>query len=197
MAGQDPPVRVLALADRPWTGDLVELVSRNDVDVVFCLGDLQPSWLERLDKVHLPKFGVRGNHDDQPYMDWFGIEDMHLRHVTLDRGPSICGFEGCVTYRRGSGKVGPSFTQREASKLIRKLPPADVLLCHCPPWGVNDDPDDIAHHGFKGLRDWVLEHRPRLLLHGHTYPQPGTITQWLGETRVMYVHGSRVIELPD
>ena len=190
-------MRILALADRPFAGDIAELARRNEVDVVFCLGDLQPSWLERLDRIRLPKFGVRGNHDDQPYMHWFGIDDLHLRQVKLDQGPTVCGFEGCVSYVRGTGKVGPSFTQRQASRLMRRLPPADILLCHCPPWGVNDDPEDIAHQGFKGLREWVLKHRPRLLLHGHTYPQPGRITHVLGDTRIMYVHGSRIIDLPD
>ena len=68
-----------------------------------------------------------------------------------------------MTYRRsGLGRVGPSYTQKQAKKLIRKLPPADVLLCHCPPRGVNDDPDDPAHIGLEALRDWVLEHNPAL-----------------------------------
>ena len=81
-----------------------------------------------------------------------------------------------MSYRRSAtARVGPSYTQREAKKLIRKLPAADVLLCHCPPRGVNDDPDDPAHVGFDALRDWVLEHQPRWLLHGHVHPHPGSL----------------------
>ena len=39
------------------------------------------------------------------------------------RGVSFAGFEGCVSYKRsGIGRVGPSYTQRQAKKLIRKLP---------------------------------------------------------------------------
>jgi Icc-related predicted phosphoesterase len=189
-------VRLLALADRPFHANPVALAAQHDVDAVVCLGDLQPSWIEALDRLQLPKLGVYGNHDHEPYMTWFGIEDMHLRRIHLDRGPSVCGLQGCVTYPRSCGKLGPSYSQREARRLVRKLPPAELVLCHCPPYGVNDDPEDPAHVGFIALRDWVLEHRPRLLLHGHTHPQPGALLDRLGDTRVVYVNGARIIKLP-
>jgi len=188
-------VRLLALADRPSHADPVTLAAQHDVDAVVCLGDLQQSWMETLHRVRLPKLGVYGNHDDEPYMDWFGIEDMHLRRIELDGGLSVCGFEGCVRYRRSCGTVGPGYSQREARRLARRLPPADLLLCHCPPYGVNDDPEDPAHVGFTALREWVLEHRPRLLLHGHTHPQPGALLERLGDTRVVYVNGARIVEV--
>jgi Icc-related predicted phosphoesterase len=189
------PMRALALADRPFHADAGAIAAQHDLDVVLCLGDLQTAWLETLDRVRLPKLGVRGNHDFEPYMEAFGIEDLHLRRVELDGGVTVCGFEGCVSYRRDRGELGPTYTQRRAAKLMRKLPPADVVICHCPPRGVNDDPDDPAHVGFVGLREWVLEHRPRLLLHGHTHPDPSRLVDRLGDTRVVYVNGARVVEL--
>ena len=148
-------MRVLALADRPFHADVAKLAANYDVDAILTLGDLQPSWLESLDKCCQPKLGVYGNHDDEPYMTWFGIDDLHLNRIDLDSGVSFSGFEGCVSLPalRASAAVGPSYTQRQAKKLIRKLPAADVLLCHCPPRGVNDDPDDPAHIGFEALRD--------------------------------------------
>ena len=51
-------MRVLALADRPFHADVAKLASRCDVEAIVTLGDLQPSWLETLDKVCLPKLGV-------------------------------------------------------------------------------------------------------------------------------------------
>jgi uncharacterized protein len=189
-------MRALALADRPFHADARALVAQHDLDAVLTLGDLQPSWLETLDFVHLPKLGVRGNHDDEPYMEQFGIEDLHLRRLELDGGLSVAGFEGCVAYPRGRGGCGPAYSQREAAKLIRRLPPADVLICHCPPFGVNDDPDDPAHVGFEALREWVLEHRPGLLVHGHTHPNPAALVHRIGDTRVVYVNGARVVDLP-
>ena len=189
-------MRVLALADRPFHADVAKLAANYDVDAILTLGDLQPSWLESLDKCCQPKLGVYGNHDDEPYMTWFGIDDVHLNRIDLDSGVSFSGFEGCVSYRRsGLGRVGPSYTQKQAKKLIRKLPPADVLLCHCPPRGVNDDPDDPAHIGFEALREWVLKHRPRYLLHGHVHPKPGSLLKRIGDTQVIYVNGAKVLDI--
>jgi uncharacterized protein len=188
-------MRVLALADRPFHADVAALAEQHDVDAIVTLGDLQPSWLETLDGVHAPKLGVYGNHDNEPYMTWFAIDDLHLNRIELDGGLSFAGFEGCVAYPRSGGRVGPTYTQAQASKLARRLPAADALVCHCPPRGVNDDPDDPAHVGFDALRDYVLEQRPRFLLHGHTHPQPGRLVERLGDTRVFYVNGARVLDL--
>lgn len=186
---------MLALADRPFHADVSTLVQQHGVEAIITLGDLQPSWLETLDLVHVPKLGVYGNHDEEPYMTWFGIDDLHLNRIELDGGPSFAGFEGCVTYRRSGRRVGPTYSQHEASKLARKLPAADVLVCHCPPRGVNDDEDDPAHVGFDALRDYVRRQNPRWLLHGHVHPQPGRIVDHVGDTRVVYVNGAKVIDL--
>jgi uncharacterized protein len=188
-------MRLLALADRPFHVDPAKLATDRGVDAVVTLGDLQPSWMETLDRLQIPKFGVYGNHDGEPYMDWFGIENLHLRRVELKPGLTIAGFEGCVDYPRGGGPKGPSYTQREAERLVKKLPHADILISHCPPRGVNDDPDDVAHVGFDALRRWVEEHRPLAVLHGHTHPQPGQIVDRVGDTRVVYVNGARTVDL--
>ena len=189
-------MRVLALADRPFHADVEKLASQCDVEAIVTLGDLEPSWLETLDRVKLPKLGVYGNHDAEPYMTWFGIDNVHINRIDLDGGMSFSGFEGCVSYRRsGTAKVGPSYTQREAKKLIKKLPAADVLLCHCPPRGVNDDPDDPAHIGFEALREWVDRHAPRHVLHGHTHPLPGRTLMRYRDTEVHWISGARVLDL--
>ena len=162
------------------------------------LGDLQPSWLETLDRVKLPKLGVYGNHDDEPYMTWFGIDNVHINRIDLDSGVSFSGFEGCVSYRRSGHRQGrPVLHAEQAKKLIRKLPAADVLLCHCPPRGVNDDPEDPAHIGFDALRPGCSSTSPRWLLHGHVHPTPGSLLKRIGDTRVVYVNGARVIDLGD
>ncbi len=188
-------MRVLALADKPPHADLETMVARHRARAVLCLGDLQPSWIEPLERVDVFKAGVYGNHDDEPYMDWLGIRDLHLRSASID-GFTFSGFEGCVRYKRAGEHM---YSQRRARRMVRDLPPADVLLCHCPPAGVNDDPDDRAHVGYEGLRDWVQEHQPRYLLHGHTHPQPGRRVTRLGATRVVYVTGAQglVLELQD
>jgi Icc-related predicted phosphoesterase len=104
----------------------------------------------------------------------------------------VAGFEGCVEYQKGATH---QYTQKEACKLARKLPAADILLCHCPPLGINDDPEDRAHIGFEGLRDWVDEHRPRHVLHGHTHPVARRGITRYGDTQVHWIYGAKVLDL--
>jgi uncharacterized protein len=182
--------RVLALADEPPPADPAELAAANGVDAVVTLGDLQRAWIGSLAELELPRLGVHGNHDDEHELAGLGVRDLHLARAEVG-GWSFAGFEGCVRYRDGPHQ----YTQEEAAGLARRLPGADVLLCHCPPWGVNDEPDDPAHVGFRALRDWVERHRPRYLLHGHTTPDPRTRVHRFGSTQVIWVRGAATIDL--
>lgn len=184
-------MRVLLLADREAQPSVGALLSASPIDAVIGLGDLQGSWIEELAGVDKPMLGVYGNHDEHDYMKALGMTNLHLRSEKL-HGVTFTGFEGCVRYRRDGVR---QYTQAQASKLVKRLKPADVLVCHCPPAGINDDPDDQAHTGFEGLRAWVDRVRPRYVLHGHTYPHPGRLVRRLGETQVVHVSGARVVEI--
>jgi Icc-related predicted phosphoesterase len=184
-------VRVLALADQRPPLEPALMARRLHVDAVVLLGDLDRAWIESLTTLRIPRLGVHGNHDPAGLLGDLGIDDVHGRRVSLG-AMTVAGFEGCVLYGRGGEH---QYTQKHASKLARKLPGADVLLCHCPPEGVNDDPDDPAHVGFEGLRRWVERHEPRHVLHGHTHPNPAQVVDHLGGTRVHDVQGARVIRL--
>ena len=183
-------MRLLALADEAPRGDLAAHVERNRTDAVVTLGDLRPGWLAPLGAVRVPCLGVHGNHDGEDDLHAAGVRDLHLRRAEVG-GWSFAGFEGCVRYRDGPHQ----FTQQEAWALAERLPPADVLLCHCPPSGVNDEPDDRAHVGFEALRAWVERHEPRYLLHGHTTPDPRRRVHRLGSTRVVWVRGAQAVLL--
>jgi Icc-related predicted phosphoesterase len=185
-------MRVLALADKRPLIDPATMARQRRVDAVFCLGDLDRAWIESLMTLDVPRLGVHGNHDPEGVLRDLEIEDLHLRRTGLPGGLTVAGFEGCVQYRRGAAH---QYTQKEASKLARKLPAADILICHCPPLGINDDPDDPAHIGFEGLRDWVDHHHPRHVLHGHTHPLPGQVVKAYGETQIHYVAGAKILEL--
>jgi uncharacterized protein len=183
-------VRLLAFADEAPRADAAKLVASNRPDAVVTLGDLDPAWVASLGGLDVPRLGVHGNHDGEGDLTTLGIEDVHL---ALERvaGWSFTGFEGCVRY--GSGPY--QYTQDEAAELARRLPAAEVLLCHAPPQGVNDESDDAAHVGFAALRSWVERHRPRYLLHGHTTPDPRRRVHRLGATTVVWVRGASVVEL--
>jgi uncharacterized protein len=184
-------VRLLALADEPPAVDPTRLARANDVEAVVTLGDLSADSIAPLADLEVPVLGVHGNHDDEGNFAALGVRDLHLSRMELD-GWSFTGFEGCVRYREGAPY---QYTQSEAARLARHLPPADVLLCHAPPRGVNDEPDDPAHVGFQALRAWVLQHEPAYVLHGHTTPDPRTRVYRLGRTEVIWVRGARIVEL--
>lgn len=183
-------MRLLAFADEAPPVDAAELVAANHPDAVVTLGDLDPAWIASLEALDLPRLGVHGNHDGDDELATLGIRDVHL---ALERVGdwSFTGFEGSIRYGEGPHQ----YTQEEAAELARRLPAADVLLCHSPPEGVNDEPDDPAHVGFSALRAWVERHRPRYLLHGHTTPDPRRRLHRFGSTEVVWVRGVCVVEL--
>lgn len=185
-------MRILAIADRAPDGRIQDILAQNAIDVIVTLGDLEMMQIRALEDVTtIPKLGVYGNHCSGMYMPELGIENMHLATKTI-AGLTFGGFEGCVKYKESSAKM---YTQEEASRMLASFPRVDIMLVHCPPFGVNDDQDDIAHTGFIGLRDYVEREKPRALLHGHTYPSDqGMVTQ-LGGTRIEYVFGHRIIEI--
>jgi uncharacterized protein len=185
-------MRVLALADKRPLIDPATMARQKHVDAVFCLGDLDRAWIESLMVLDIPRLGVHGNHDPEHVLRELEIEDLHLLRTQIGGGLTVAGFEGCVRYQR---RAVHQYTQREAGKLARRLPAADILLCHSPPLGINDDPDDPAHIGFEGLRDWVDRHQPRHVLHGHTHPLPGRVVGRYGDTKVHYISGARLLEL--
>jgi len=183
-------MRLLVVADEAPPTGAAELVDGNSADAVVTLGDLPADWMAELAEVHVPRLGVHGNHDADGQLEGSGAENMHLR-VGEVGGWTFAGFEGCVRFSAGPHQ----YTQEQALQLARALPPAEILLCHCPPAGVNDEPDDPAHTGFDGLREWVQRHGPRYLLHGHTTPDPRHRATSFGDTRVYWVRGARVVVL--
>jgi uncharacterized protein len=191
LAASVSAMRVLVLADKRPPMDPALMAEQMGVQAVITLGDLDLAWIEPLTGLALPKVGVHGNHDPEHLLREVEVDDLHGRRTSL-LGTTVAGFEGCVRYGNGGAH---HYTQKEASKLAKRLPAADILICHCPPRGVNDDPDDPAHVGFEGLRDWVDRHRPRHILHGHTHPVGGLAATRHGDSRVHWISGARVLQL--
>jgi uncharacterized protein len=184
-------LQILALADEPPHAPVPELVEASRPELIVLLGDLEPAWTEGLEAIDLPKLGVRGNHDAGDALDLVGGDDLHLRRVTVG-GLTFTGFGGSPRYSKNGGN---EWTEEQAAELLERLPPADVLLTHSPPAGVNDDPDDPAHRGSEALRAWVEKNEPAWLLHGHAPPQPAHHVTRVGPTRVVHVRGAMRLEL--
>jgi len=87
------------------------------------------------------------------------------------------------------------YTQEEATQLLKDFPHVDIMLTHCPPYGINDEPGEPAHEGFKALVEYLDRHHPTHLLHGHTYPTDATLQTSYNSTKIIYVSGDKVIEI--
>jgi hypothetical protein len=120
-------MRLLILADDESWLPLPALIASHQPDLVVTLGDLEPDILDPLGRYpDLPVLGVYGNHDDGRYLDASNTTNLHLKRMDMG-GIAFAGFEGCVKYTPGADL---QYTQRQASRLARRLPAADVLLSH-------------------------------------------------------------------
>lgn len=185
-------MRILAFADKKPDVAIHDLVNSQPIDLIVTLGDLERSDILELATItSIPKIGVYGNHCSGNYMDELGIVNMHMRTTTF-QGLSIAGFEGCVRYKENPQAI--MYTQQEASVMLSQMPPVDIFICHCPPRGINDE-EELAHQGFDGLREYIDQNPPQLLMHGHTYPTEENIIRQHGPTRIEYVHKWAIIEI--
>lgn len=184
-------MKLLLIADKAPEDipDIPKYVSDNNIDAVITAGDLYGSVLRGISDCAIPALGVYGNHDSGTYLDSLGMTNLHRTKTTIN-GVTFVGIEGCVRYKASQHAI--MYSQDEYAALIADLPPADVLVTHCPPRGINDHTDP-AHVGIDALRDWIDQHHPRIAIHGHTYPQHPT-THY-GRTQIVYVHGARTLNL--
>jgi len=186
-------MKVLAIADRAPRESIKSLVEKYSIELICTLGDLDYFSLKELQYInHIPKIGVYGNHCSGTYFESLGIINMHLRTFEY-KGLIFGGFEGSVRYKENP--YAKMYTQEEAYELLKDFPYVDVMLAHSPPYGINDEPEDIAHQGFKALRDYIENKKPKYFLHGHTYPTKENIVTKFMETQIIYVYGEKIIDL--
>ncbi len=186
-------MKILAISDRPPREKIKFILDKNPVELICILGDLDQFSLQELQEVtNIPKLGVYGNHDSGMYFEPLGIINMHLKTFKFG-GLTFGGFEGCVRYK--NDPYAKMYTQEEAAELLKDFPRVDVMLAHSPPYGVNDEPEELAHQGYKALREYVEQKKPKYLLHGHSYPTKENIVTKFGDTEIIYVYGDKLIDL--
>jgi Icc-related predicted phosphoesterase len=131
---------------------------------------------------------VKGNHDpNTPFQP--PITDMHLQTKEID-GLRFGGLSGSWKYKPRGHFL---FEQWEVDKYLSNFPKVDIFLAHNSPRGIHDQEDEV-HYGFDGLKTYVLERKPGILIHGHQH------VNWeskLGETRIIGVYGYKVIEVKE
>ena len=186
-------MKILAIADRPPRSSIRKLVTENQIDLICTLGDLDYYSLRELELIKdLPKLGVYGNHDGGAYFADLGIHDLHLKTFVF-QGLTFGGFQGCVKYKEAFDNS--LFTQKESQQLLQAFPPVDVMLTHCPPYGVNDDRFDLSHTGFIGLKEYLERAKPSYLFHGHTYPTTDQLVTKYLDTNIVYVFQDKIMTI--
>jgi Icc-related predicted phosphoesterase len=185
-------MKVLTIADRNPHINFADIIRADQVELVITLGDLVREDLLPLEQINLPKIGVYGNHDSGNYMHNLGIWDMHLKTWDFE-GLKFGGFQGCVRYKDNPDAI--MYTQEQAKQMLAGFPPVDVFICHCPPYGINDEPNELAHQGFVALRNYIESTPPKVLLHGHTYPTAESLVTQHGPTRIEYIFGHSLLDL--
>ena len=186
-------MKILILADYlPFNFDLKGLLDKEKPEAVFTLGDLKEAQLKALGEYEGPKFGVYGNHCHKGYLENLKIANAHLSLLELDDF-SIFGFEGAI----GEKNHELSYTQEECHKMIENAPTADILISHCPPFGINDEENSNSHEGIEALLNYVEAYEPLLIFHGHTYPEKEQEISRYKNSIVVYTHGYRILNLTD
>jgi Icc-related predicted phosphoesterase len=194
-------VRILAVSDevQPQLLDERTVTSKGRIDLVIGCGDLPADYLDGLSTLYAaPLVFVRGNHDPPGRRGDYPPGAEIDGRIVRERGLTIAGLEGSIRYSDGPHQYSERQMLARVLALRARLGlrSLDVLITHGPPAGVNEGPD-APHHGLKAVRRAVAWMRPRLLLHGHVHPHGRELVReaQLGETRVINVVGSRVIEL--
>ncbi|SMB96243.1 Predicted phosphoesterase [Thermanaeromonas toyohensis ToBE] len=165
-------------------------------DALLLLGDLEWS-AGRLVGMFpdIPVFGVPGNHDYS--VDPFcgtPVENLHGRAVEFG-GVRIGGLGGSLRYKPGDDFL---FWDAEYREILRKMPPVDIFISHCPPAGLPwcDTPSEEApwhgaHEGSAALAEYIYRMQPAVVLCGHLHLSAG---KRMGKTLVRVVYGVEMFE---
>ena len=187
-------MKILAIADRPPRQKIEQIIDEyRDIEMIFLLGDLTVFDLSGLQNInYIPKIGVYGNHCSGSYFEEFGVKNLHLNTFNY-KGFTFGGFEGSVRYKKDP--YAKMYTQEEALDMLKDFPRVDIFLSHCPPYGINDEPGESAHEGFRALRKYIDEKSPLYFFHGHTYPTEDSLVTKYHNTNIVYVYSDRIIEI--
>lgn len=186
-------MRILAIADRGARKSIKSILEENRIDMICTLGDLDGIELHELANItDIPKIGVYGNHCSGSYFEKLGIKNMHLETFSF-QGVTFGGFEGSVRYK--PSEYAKMYTQEEAEIALKDFPRVEVMISHCPPYGINDDLSELAHTGFKALRDYLERAKPKYFLHGHTYPNNESLVTKFKETEIIFIYQDKIIDI--
>jgi len=211
-------MRLLALSDLHNDFGAFAVHRLPDADMALVAGDLTeigfddpPSvarasrWMEALTERYQWVFYVLGNHD------------LRLLDTAFDRPPDKRP-PWCLSiarrvverdrFRFVGASLSPCFDLPELERFwdrmtarpevdreyFASLPPADIMLSHCPPFGILDEWKEKGsgrHIGSPGLTAYLERYAPRVVVCGHIHEGAGSHV--LGSTLVVNCAGRAVV----
>ena len=142
---------------------------KDDIDVVFMLGDIFPNDIKIiLDATPeiVPIYAVTGNHDSKNLLDAYD----RLNHISGKRieqdNYSVTGLSGSIRYKPDS--YFSLISNEESEKILSDVGHADILMAHDMP--CFSAPKTItAYSGLTGIGKYIIEKKPEIVLNGHTH----------------------------
>ena len=176
---------LLVIAD---DNDLRQGLGSEKADILISCGDVADQVILQTAKAarcsHV--LAVKGNHDGpEPFQA--PILDLHLNAYTID-GVRFGGFQGSWKYKPRGHYL---YEEQEIEKLLASFPAIDVFVAHNSPRHVHDREDNV-HLGFEAFVTYIHRAKPKFFLHGHQHMTQETR---VGDTRVIGVHGQRMLEI--
>lgn len=182
-------MKILAIADRQFNLNLIELIEKNNIELVILLGDLKYIDLYDLENSPVLVIGVLGNHCGFDYFENLKAINLHKKKI-LYKNYVFLGYQGCPLYKGGEYES----TQEDCSLFFEKASKCDILISHSPAKYINST-NDKPHDGFLGIYNYILKHNPKFFFHGHSYPDENQKISKLNDTIIYYVNGVEIIDL--
>ncbi len=169
-------MKILHLSDTHGCHHQLQNLPKADVVVHsgdFCMAGTENEAIDFLnwfcDLPYQHKIFICGNHDDCLYSANIDGLDENV-HYLCNSGIEIYGvkFYGVPLF------MGDCITERQAQNYADIPNDVDVLITHCPPFGILDF-DNGTNYGSKELLQRVSEVQPKLHLFGHIHNRYGLI----------------------
>lgn len=176
-------MKCYAVADLHGKPHRLETVRKNvsalKPDVVVAAGDITSfrnadKVIGVLDRIGAPVLGIRGNTDlrpvDRALRRYPNTGSLHLFPRTVD-GVRIVGISGTIPVPFRSRIC---WREKKALDTLAGMVDARTLVvAHPPPFGILDAVMGKKPAGSPGLLDFLLEHRPAVLICGHIHEDAG------------------------
>ena len=199
-------MKILALSDQVTEIVYSNNITQNfpDVDLIVGCGDIPADYQEfAVSMLNVPLIYVPGNHDEDDF-HVPGGQSIDGKVLNI-KGLWCMGLGGSRRYKPEGRyqyseaemrfRVWKLLVRASLKKLISRKE-IDILITHAPPYGVHDT-QDVAHTGFLSFHQLLSLLKPRVMLHGHCYPQRNITSAKtkIYKTQVINVFPYRVVDL--